>query len=1128
MKTPSSEYIEKINSLLASSNKSNVYILNDKLTLSVFSILEKNLKNVNHIYFILRSNVHLPKESIAREFEINQLEKEDDFNPSDALFNEYEIVEKNELTHFAKAKAMHDFISKHVEIKRLKPGIKLGINILIIDEEYMVSGTNSLEFGSRSNERSINFISTVNEAMDKNQIITAKREFERVWHSEQFTFDYKTELLNSLMYVYKEHSPEFAYYFMLNEFFGDKIDDSVRRFENENKDFKQSKIWNMLFDFQKEAVLYAIQKINKYNGCIIADSVGLGKTFEALAVMKYYSDRQDNILVLTPAKLYNNWDSYRDNDYADNPLIEDNIRYKVLCHTDLSRYYGTSRSGIDLARFDWSRFDLIVIDESHNFRNRLEKEDGETRYQRLLETVIKKRNRTKVLMLSATPVNNGLTDLKNQISLITADNDEAFEKYGIKSIGNTLRNASTVFNSFEKQNPRFLKDSIYNSLPKSFFDLLELVTISRSRKHITTYYKGSGVGKFPTKLPVTTYNPLIDTNSELLKFDDTLKILEDLTLCLYTPMKYIKSQYKQLYEDKFKTVLMGKAVYVQDARENMLKAMQLFNLFKRLESSVFAFDKTLERLDNRIGIFIDTLEKSEKLETGELDSDEGDEDLSLDYKLDIKVNHLQKDEYLRDLYLDRAIIAKLRKDTATILHNNRDSKLALLKELVFNKIETTPYNQGNKKVLIFTAFADTARYLYNNLFGELSKAGYHTAMVSGSEAPMTTLKFNRKADFNSVLKYFSPISKGLEIDSSEQITVLIGTDCISEGQNLQDCDVVVDYDIQWNPVTLIQRFGRIDRIGSKNEQIKLINFFPSMDLNTYLGLESRVKKKMAQANIAGSGDDNLLNPELNDLRFRTRQMEKLQKEVIDLDEASDSISITDLNMNQYIYELSEYIKRHPEIKQVPRGIYSIANGSSRSNSRCEQSIDCVTIHGFREEERREKGLGDCFSQANDSNSQNRHCEQSIDCVAIQKRIFFNTDGVIFCFKHKNIEEKPLSESSLYPYYLVFIDFAGNIIYSSSDARELLKRCRGLCLGCSKVNQELVSQFLKETKNTQDMHVYSELLNKVIDSISQKEEEKAGFSIFNFGGFKNAFAEKSGDAFELVTFIIVRSPEGVLC
>lgn len=1091
LKAPSSEYIDKINALLANSGKSNVYILNDKLTLSVFSILEKNLKNVNRIFFILRSNVHLPQQSISREFEINPTEKDDDFNPSDALFNEYEIVEKNELTHFAKAKAMHDFIKKNVEIKRLKPGIKLGINILIIDEEYMISGTNSLELGNSNIERSINFTSTVNELMDKSQIVAAKREFERIWYSDQFAFDYKEELLKSLRYVYKEHSPEFAYYFLLNEFFGDKIDDSVRRFENENKDFKQSKIWNMLFDFQKEAVLYAIQKINKYNGCIIADSVGLGKTFEALAVMKYYSDRQDNILVLTPAKLYNNWDSYRDNDYADNPLIEDNIRYKVLCHTDLSRYFGTSRSSIDLARFDWSRFDLIVIDESHNFRNRLEKEDGETRYQRLLETVIKKRNRTKVLMLSATPVNNGLTDLKNQISLITADNDEAFEKFGIKSIANTLRNASTVFNSFEKQNPRFLKDSIYNSLPKSFFDLLELVTISRSRKHITTYYKGSGVGKFPTKLPVTTYNPLIDSNSELLKFDDTLKVLEDLTLCLYTPMKYIKSQYKQLYEDKFKTVLMGKAVYVQDARENMLKAMQLFNLFKRLESSVFAFDKSLERLDNRIGIFIDTLEKSEKLETGELDSFEGDEELSLDYKLDIKANHLQKEEYLRDLYLDKAVIAKLREDTAKILNGNRDSKLAQLKEIVYNKIKNTPYNQGNKKVLIFTAFADTARYLYNNLFGELSNDGYHTAMVSGSEAPLTTLKFKGKVDFNSVLKHFSPKSKGVDIAPNNQITVLIGTDCISEGQNLQDCDVVLNYDIQWNPVTLIQRFGRIDRIGSQNNQIKLINFFPSMDLNSYLGLETRVKKKMAQANIASSGDENLLNPELNDLRFRTSQMKKLQSEVIDLDEASDSISITDLNMNQYLYELSGYIKKHPEIKLVPRGIYSITQKKSMSGNNMKM---LPHVMGKLASDSKTEGAAHAVSG----------------------------DGVLFCFKHKNNEEKPVSESSLYPYYLAFISFSGEIILAPSEARELLKRCRGLCLGCDKVNNELISEFLKETNNTQDMRVYSDLLNKVIDSINKKEEENAAFSLFNFGGFKNVFAEKSSDAFELVAFIIVKA------
>lgn len=1051
----STEFVEKINSILSSQKNANIYILNDKLTLSVFSVLEKNLKNVDKIFFIIRDSNHLPQSQVSREFEMN---------PNETLFNEYDIIEKNELTHFAQAKAMHDFIQQHVEIRRIKPPAKVGVNILIIDEEYMISGTTSLELSERVAENVINFNSVVNEEMDKQQIVEAKKEFERIWHSEQLTIEYKDNLLKSLAFVYKEHSPEFAYYFTLNELFGSKIDEGVERFEKENTDFKNSKIWNMLFDFQKEAVQYAIQKINKYNGCIIADSVGLGKTFEALAVMKYYSDRQDNILVLTPAKLYNNWDSYRDNDYSDNPLIEDNIRYKVLCHTDLSRYDGTSRSGIDLARFDWSRFDLIVIDESHNFRNRVEKEDGETRYQRLLETVIKKKNRTKVLLLSATPVNNSLIDLKNQISIITADRDDAFEREEIESVSATLKKASTVFNAWEKKG-RNAKDELYDSLPKDFFKLLELLTISRSRKHITNYYNCDGIGNFPSKLPVSTHTPDIDSQGTKLIFKNTLAILEDLLLAVYTPMKYLKKEYIKMYQEKYQTIHKGKVIFTQDVRDSTTKILHMFNLFKRLESSVYSFDRTLEKMLNRIESYIELLtENTSGTVTEYEDFDDEDEPL-LDYKLDIKVSHLDIPRYIEDLEFDKAIVSELRSQAQSILMNNRDHKLAELKIILNDKLNNTPYNQGNKKVIIFSAFADTAKYLYEKLSGELLEQGYYTAMVSGSYKPFTTLPaYEKKYDFNRILTYFSPISKHGDIPPEKQITVLIGTDCISEGQNLQDCDTVINYDIQWNPVTLIQRFGRIDRIGSRNEQIKLINFFPAMALNEYLGLESRVKKKMVQSNVVSTGADDLLSPEMNDLGFRTRQMEKLRDEVIDIDEATDTISITDLNMNQYLYELSQYIKLNPEILEVPRGIYSIA-------------------------------------KAND--------------------IGINDNGVLFCFKYKNTEDKPNSDSSLFPYYLAFITNDEIITYNSTQARELLKRYRGLCYGKSNVNSDFIAEFLTETNDTKDMSRYSGLLSKVVSSIQKVEEDNAGFSLFDFGGFKNSFANKTSDDFELVSFVIVR-------
>ena len=1056
------EYIERIKSVLQNKKNADIYILNDKLTLSVFAVLEQSLKNVRHIYLIIRGKQQLPRDEVTREFEMN---------PNDTLYNEYDIVEKNQLTHFAKAKNMHDFISKNVEIRRLSPRANVGFNILIIDDDFMITGTTSLELNERRLEQRIDFNSVISGDMDKSQIIRFKNEFERIWLSEQITYDFKDELLGSLAYVYKEHSPEFAYYFTLNQLYGDKIDESVQRFERDNAGFKDSIIWNMLFDFQKEAVRYAIEKINRYNGCIIADSVGLGKTFEALAVIKYFSDRQDNILVLTPAKLYNNWDTYRDNDYEDNPLADDVIKYKVMCHTDLSRYSGISRSGYDLARFDWSRFDLIVIDESHNFRNRTEKEESETRYQRLLETVVKKKTHTKVLLLSATPVNNSLTDLKNQISLITGDQDDAYEKYGIESISQTLRKASAVFNAWEKSG-NASKEELYDTLPKDFFDLLELLTISRSRKHITNYYKSEDIGTFPAKLPVSTYNPNIDTQRELLNFKETLVTLEDLQLAAYTPMRYIKREYQAMYQEKYQTIHKGRVVFTQEGRENTTKILQMFNLFKRLESSVYAFSQTLKRQNERIDNYISLLKGNSTDLTDEVYSD--DEETSLDYKLDIKVAHLNKEEYLGDLLFDKSIIETLIKQAEEILQNGRDEKLIQLKSIINDKINNTPTNDGNKKLLIFSAFADTANYLYDSISGELLNQGYYTGIVRGADKPRTTIpqKYKPKNpngkqldfDFNKVLTYFSPVSKNGNVPEDRQITVLIGTDCISEGQNLQDCDTVINYDIQWNPVNLIQRFGRIDRIGSRNTKIKLINFFPAMDLNEYLGLESRVKNKMVQSNIVSTGDDNLLSPEMNDLGFRTRQMEKLRNEVIDIDDASDTISITDLNMNQYIYELSQFIRSHKELSQVPRGIYSIAKAN-------------------------ELGI--------------------------------NQSGVLFCFKYKNNEEKPNSDSSLFPYYLSFVSDDGEVVYKSTQARELLKRFRGLCYRMNTVNEELVRVFLRETRNTKDMSRYSDLLNKVVGTIQKVEEDNAGFSLFDFGGFKNDFADKTSDDFELVSFIIVR-------
>lgn len=1044
----SEQLIRKLNSVLKENGSSVVNIINDKLTLSVFMELAKSLEKVKEINFIIRDTKYVPsRREISREFEINQ-------NPANLFLSSHEIAEKTKLKHFMKAKSMYDFIKNNINIRRAK--VPLTGNIIIVDDNFQIQGSSSLEMSERASKGSlprINFDTYITNSMDKEQISNNRRKFETIWNNEDYTEDYKEELLESLSYVYKDYSPEFLYYYTLNELFGHQLDTGLEKFESGSGRFKKSKIWNMLFDFQKDAVASAIQKISKYNGCIIADSVGLGKTFEALAIIKYFEERQDNVLVLIPAKLYDNWDSFRGT-YVDNPLIDDRFNYKILFHTDLSRTKGKSRDNTDLSRMDWSRFDLIVIDESHNFRNRTENDERMTRYQRLLHEAIKKGLNTKVLLLSATPVNNSLTDLKNQLSIITRDSDHAFEEDGISSVSNLLKRSQREINDWMDTEERS-KERLLDRLPPEFFKLLEMTTISRSRKHITDFYGTDKVGKFPNKRKPERKKPEIDTRQELLNFSKTNETLEALRLSVYAPMGYIKSEHKEYYRKKYQTVDGDRVIFYHENRELITTKLHRFNLFKRLESSVYSFSETIRRLIEKIDGFIETISKGNGLG---ISSEEEDleEDLVLDYKYEIKVEHLMTDDYLADLYADRVILEKLYEEAKIVLNDNRDEKLKTLRDFILGKTADTPYNDGNRKVLVFTAFADTAEYLYQSLSEELSEHGIHSACVSGSNKPKTTLSGVSK-DFNSVLSHFSPISKTGE-SKPEQIDILIGTDCISEGQNLQDCDCVVNYDIQWNPVVLIQRFGRIDRIGSRNESIAMVNFFPAVELNDYLQLEQRVQGKMMAANIGSTGDEHLLSPEMNDLMFRKKQLERLQEEVVDMDDLNDNISLSDLNMNDYLHELSSYLKTHPEIVRIPNGIYSIAEGEVK--------------------------------------------------------------GCLLCFKHLSDTGKPSSDSSIYPYYLIYMRADGEVFIGNFNAREALRTFRKIAYGKSELFQELISKFNSETDGAKDMSKYSELLSKAIKSIKGEEEKKAQDSIFDFGGYDNEFANSSEYDFELVSFLIV--------
>lgn len=1047
------QMIDKINDVLKNKKNAVVNIVNDKLTLSVFALLEQNLKNVKEINFVIRDTKYVPEKSeISHEFEMA---------PKDILYNSYDIVEKNKLKHFARAKAMHDFIRDYVNVKKANPKIKIGGNVILIDDDFMIQGSSSLEISSKkqySSFRNINFDTMLNGTMDKEQILSAKNIFNQIWFNEQVSIDYKDELLQSLSFVYKDHSPEFLYYFTLNELFGYQIDSGIERFERDSEKFKKTEIWNSLYDFQKDCVVSAIQKLQKYRGCIIADSVGLGKTFEALAVIKYFEIKMDNVLVLTPAKLYDNWNSFRGT-YKDS-FLNEIFNYKIMFHTDLSRYKGMSKSGQDLKRFDWGNYDLVVIDESHNFRNRNDRYDDNdqlimNRYTRLMQDVIKRgKNNTKVLLLSATPVNNSLVDLKNQISIITGDRDFAFEEEGISSVENLLRKSSAIINQWEST-PSHSKNDLLDSLPSDFYKLLELMTISRSRKHITSYYGNSNVGKFPNKNKPKTLRPEIDSNEALLKFAETNELLETLELSVYTPTKYIKSEYQKIYIEKYS--LKGKRggnMDFQTQSKGMI-VMHRFNLFKRLESSVYSFAETLRRLIERIDRTIEVLSKGGYIdeETGMPDEEYG----YLEGKYEIEVAHLRVEDYLYDLEGDKIILEKIYSEARCVLDEQRDLKIQTLQDEIVKKITGTPYNKGNKKIIVFTAFSDTAEYIYQQIASELQKHHLYTACVTGKGVKSTNKNVDN--DFNSILCAFSPKSKmKKEIPASEQIDILIGTDCISEGQNLQDCDTVINFDIQWNPVSLIQRFGRIDRIGSTNECIQMINFFPNLELNEYLGLEQRVKGKMTTLNIVSTGDEDFLSPEMNDFNFRKRQLERLKDEVIDIEDANENISLTDLNMNEYLYELSDYVNKTPSLKKVPNGVYSVTDGENQ--------------------------------------------------------------GVLFCFKHRNLDDKPKSDSSLYPYYLIYLDNDGQVLYGNGKAREVVKLFRKLCYGKSEPVKQLFDQFFNKTSHTKDMKIYSELLNKAVGSIKGEEEAKAFQTTFDFGGFNNAFAEETTDDFELISFLVV--------
>ena len=909
-----------------------------------FQELKKELKNIEELRFIFTSPTFLkekPKKE-KREFYIPLLNRE-----RSLYGNEFEIKLRNELTQKAISKECAEWIKKKVTFKSNITNENMMGFINLDNKNYMpINGFTTTDLGYEKGNNAYNMVQKTEAPFS-----TAYLElFNNLWKDSKKLQDVTEQVIENITTAYNENSPDFIYFVTLYNIFNEFLEDiSEDVLPNEATGFKDSKIWNMLYNFQKDAALAIINKLEKYNGCILADSVGLGKTFTALSVIKYYENRNKSVLVLCPKKLSNNWNTYKDN-YINNPIASDRLRYDVLFHTDLNRNYGVS-NGLDLGRLNWGNYDLVVIDESHNFRNggklNTEENEKENRYSRLLNKVIRKGVKTKVLMLSATPVNNRFNDLKNQLAL-AYEGDSLYIDEKLKtsrSIDDIFRNAQRAFNAWSKWDIKErTTENLLKMLDFDFFEVLDSVTIARSRKHVQKYYDTNDIGKFPIRLKPISLRPRLTDLKEAINYNEIFEQLMLLNLSIYTPSQYILTskieKYAELYEDN--KVNIG---FTQANREQGIRRLMAINLMKRMESSVYSFNITLKKIRDLINNTISIIEKydrysSLKLELTDISNitndfdmdDQNGNEFSFGKKVKIDIIDMDYKSWKNALTKDRDILEllSLMVEDITPIH---DSKLQELLQRIENKIKN-PINKDNKKIIIFTAFANTAEYLYKNISGYIKeKYGLNTAIITGSVDGETTASIKNK-NMNTVLTCFSPLSKDKKLlmpNDNNEIDILIATDCISEGQNLQDCDYLINYDIHWNPVRIIQRFGRIDRIGSKNQVIQLVNFWPDVTLDEYIDLKSKVETRMKIVDMTATGDDNILSEEeKTDLEYRKNQLKRLQEEVVDIEEMSTGISIMDLGLNEFRLDLLEYMKLHSDIEKVPFGLHSIAPASEET------------------------------------------------------------------------------------------------------------------------------------------------------------------------------------------------------
>lgn len=1057
-------------------NGSKISIVASCFSIYAYQELKKQLDSVDECRFIFTSPTFVTEkaEKQKREFYIPRLNRENSLYGT-----EFELKLRNEMTQKSIAKECAEWIRKKAKFRSntTDEGM-IGFATITNKEKQVVylplNGFTTIDIGC---ERGNNRYNMVNKFDEVTSTIPYIKLFETLWNDKEKLQDVTDVVIENITAAYNENPPEFIYFMTLYHIFSEFLNDiSEDELPNEATGFKQSKIWSMLYDFQKDAVLAIISKLERYNGCILADSVGLGKTFTALAVVKYYENRNKSVLVLCPKKLAENWNTYKDN-YINNPIAADRLNYDVLFHTDLSRSQGFS-NGLDLDRLNWGNYDLVVIDESHNFRNGTGTyaSTRENRYVKLMDKIIKAGVKTKVLMLSATPVNNRFIDLKNQLAIAYEGDSEYINKKldTDKTIDEIFKQAQRAFGVWSKLDPeQRTTDKLLRNLDFDFFELLDSVTIARSRKHIEKYYDTAEVGKFPERNKPISLRPKLTDISTAINYNQIYEYLMMLSLCIYTPSNYIFPSRVQKYINL--THNKGDEL-TQVGREQGIRKLMSINLLKRLESSVNSFRLTLQRMKSYIDTTINAIEMFEANGTTDIDvwetsdyefdvDDSNTEFFTVGKKVKISLADMDYKTWKSELTKDAEILGLL-DDMISDITPEHDSKLQELFKLISAKIEN-PINHNNKKVLIFSAFSDTAEYLYDNVGSFIKeKYGLDTAVITGSIDGKTTIK-GFKATLNNVLTCFSPLSKGKDLlmpDNKAQIDILIATDCISEGQNLQDCDYLVNYDIHWNPVRIIQRFGRIDRIGSKNEVIQLVNFWPDMDLDEYINLKARVETRMKISIMTSTGDDDLINPEENgDLEYRKQQLKKLQEEVVDIEDMATGISIMDLGLNEFRLDLLEYVKNNGDMDNKPKGLHAVVPATNE-------------LPG----------------------------------------------GVIFILKNVNNSVNIDNRNRIHPFYMVYIGASGNVICDYLEPKSILDNLRLLCRGKKEPISPLCQKFNHETNDGKDMSKTSKLLSEAISSIINKKEESDIDSLFSAGGTSALMSAISGlDDFELICFLVIK-------